>query len=71
MLIFNDINIENGMLTDIVIDGMYETTEAIKASLDGIYNSSLNPYIINATHGLIYEYRLNGKLPKKKATYYS
>ena len=71
MVIFNDIHIEDGVITAIVVDGLYDVTEVLNARLDGTYNSSLNPNIVKATNSLICEYFKIGILPKNTIAHYN
>lgn len=70
MVYFNDIKLENGIITAIAIDSSTGITETITASMDGTYHSSSNRWIIQATWNLISDYERDGKLPTKRNVYW-
>lgn len=65
MVDFENICVENGVLTADAVNARYGIKEHITAKIDGSYHSSSDNEIVKATWGVILEARKKKKYPSK------
>ena len=65
MVDFENIHVENGVLTADAVNARYGIKEHITANIDGSYHSSSDNEIVRATWNIVIEARKKKKYPSK------